>query len=75
MDARGPVEILLVTTARTPRNEDMKKTDQKIVAKAQERPERRPYEPPRIAKKRAVSRATLFTGSGPSSGGVITAAG
>ncbi len=53
----------------------MKKTDQKIVAKAQERPERRPYEPPRIAKKRAVSRATLFTGSGPSSGGVITAAG
>jgi hypothetical protein len=29
------------------------------------------YQPPRIVKKRAVSRATLFTGSGPTSGGVI----
>ena len=29
------------------------------------------YQPPRIVKKRAVSRATLFTGSGPDSGGVI----
>lgn len=31
----------------------------------------RAYEPPRIAKKRAVSQATLFTGSGPDAGGVI----
>jgi hypothetical protein len=31
----------------------------------------KPYQPPRIVKKRAVSRATLFTGSGPDSGGVI----
>lgn len=30
-----------------------------------------PYCPPRIVKKRAVSRATLFTGSGPDGGGVI----
>ncbi len=29
------------------------------------------YQPPRIVKKRAVSRATLFTGSGPDGGGVI----
>lgn len=32
---------------------------------------RAPYEPPRIRKKRAVSRATLFTGSGPDSGGLV----
>lgn len=32
---------------------------------------RRTYEAPRIVKKRAVSRATLFTGSGPDSGGVF----
>jgi hypothetical protein len=36
------------------------------------RGERLPYEPPRIVKKRAVSRATLeFSGAGPDSGGVI----
>jgi hypothetical protein len=29
------------------------------------------YQPPRIVKKRAVSRATLFTGTGPDSGGVV----
>jgi hypothetical protein len=29
------------------------------------------YQPPRIVKKRAVSRATLFTGSGPDAGGVV----
>jgi len=34
-------------------------------------PPRRPYVPPRLVKKRAVSRATLFTGSGPDSGGVV----
>jgi hypothetical protein len=28
------------------------------------------YAPPRIEKRRAVSRATLFTGSGPDSGGI-----
>ncbi len=32
----------------------------------------RPYAPPRIEKRRPVSRATLFTGSGPESGGVIS---
>lgn len=34
---------------------------------------RRPYHPPRIVKKRAVSRATLFSGSGPDGGGVVSA--
>lgn len=34
-------------------------------------PQRRPYVPPRLVKKRAVSRATLFTGSGPDAGGVV----
>jgi hypothetical protein len=33
--------------------------------------ERPSYQPPRIVKKRAVSRATLFTGGGADSGGVI----
>ena len=33
------------------------------------------YQRPRLAKKRSVSQATLFTGSGPSSGGVVGAAG
>jgi hypothetical protein len=63
-----------VATARHPRNEDMKKTDQTVEAKVperDERPERRNYQPPRIVKKRAVSRATLFSGCGPDSGGVI----
>lgn len=37
-----------------------------------ERAEERPrYEPPRIVKKRSVSRATLFTGGGPDSGGMV----
>jgi hypothetical protein len=52
----------------------MKKTEQTVEAKAPERaesPERRTYQPPRIVKKRAVSRATLFSGCGPDSGGVI----
>jgi hypothetical protein len=31
------------------------------------------YQPPRIEKKRAVSRATLFSGTGPDSGGVVAA--
>lgn len=35
------------------------------------KPPRSPYQPPRIVKKRAVSKATLFTGSGPDGGGVI----
>lgn len=33
----------------------------------------RTYQPPRIVKKRAVSRATLFSGSGPDTGGVVSA--
>ena len=53
----------------------MKKTrDPKVEAKSPERDapkERRPYESPRLVKKRPVSRATLFTGGGPDSGGVI----
>jgi hypothetical protein len=35
----------------------------------------RPYQSPRIVKKRAVSRATLFSGGGPDSGGVVSAGG
>ena len=37
-------------------------------------PERPVYEPPRLTKKRSVSRATLFTGTGPDSGGLPGAA-
>jgi len=55
----------------------MRKSDQKVEAKAPEqdavRKSRSSYQPPRIAKKRAVSRATLFSGSGPDSGGVVSA--
>jgi hypothetical protein len=29
------------------------------------------YVPPRITKKRSVSRATLFTGGGPDGGGLV----
>ncbi len=36
--------------------------------------ERPAYEPPRIEKKRSVSRATLFTGTGPLAAG-LTASG
>ena len=39
------------------------------------RPRPREYQPPRIVKKRAVSRATLFSGSGPDTGGVISGGG
>jgi len=31
---------------------------------------RRPYEPPRLAKKRSVARATLFTAMGPAMTGL-----
>ncbi len=34
--------------------------------------ERPRYEPPRVVKKRSVSRTTLFTGGGPDAGGVPT---
>ncbi len=34
-------------------------------------PRPRAYEPPRLQKRRPVSRATLFTGTGPDSGGVV----
>jgi hypothetical protein len=54
----------------------MTKKDPKVDAVSAEREERSrraPYQPPRIVKKRAVSRATLFTGSGPDSGGVVSA--
>lgn len=35
------------------------------------RADRATYQPPRIVKKRAVSRATLLTGSGPDAGGIV----
>jgi hypothetical protein len=38
---------------------------------ARARDERPVYEPPRITKKRSVSRATLVTGTGPTQGGLI----
>jgi hypothetical protein len=47
-----------------------REVEEKLPAR-EKRPERAPYAPPRIVKKRAVSRATLFTGSGPDSGGVV----
>ncbi len=52
----------------------MKTSEPKLDSQALERevsPGRRSYLPPRIVKKREVSRATLFTGSGPNGGGVI----
>lgn len=52
----------------------MKKTDEKVEGQAPRHEEGRArptYQAPRIVKKRAVSRATLFTGSGPDGGGVI----
>jgi len=52
----------------------MKKKHPKVEAKSPERDarsKRAPYQPPRIVKKRAVSRATLFTGCGPDSNGVV----
>jgi hypothetical protein len=70
-----PMKRPHVATVHT-RDDDMKKAEQKVEAKAlerDERPQRRTYQPPRIVKKRAVSRATLFTGSGPDSGGVVSA--
>ena len=36
------------------------------------RAERPRYEPPRVVKKRSVSRVTLFTGGGPDAGGTPT---
>ena len=56
------------------RDEDMKKTDQKVEAKAPEPDDAfgAPDLPaPSHREERAVSRATLFTGSGPDGGGLI----
>ncbi len=36
-----------------------------------EKPEKKPYVPPRVEKKRSVARATLTTGSGATSVGVL----
>jgi hypothetical protein len=33
---------------------------------------RKPYEPPRLLKKRSVARATLFTAMGPMASGLTT---
>jgi len=67
----------IVAAALLPeRDADMTKKDTKVDAvspERDERPKRTPYQPPRIEKRRAVSRATLFTGSGPDSGGVVSA--
>ena len=52
----------------------MKKTAREVEGKlpvGEPRPRPAAYKPPRIVKKRAVSKATLFTGSGPDSGGVV----
>jgi hypothetical protein len=35
-------------------------------------PPRRPYEAPRLVKKRSVARATLFTAMGPTMSGLTT---
>ncbi len=35
-------------------------------------PKRRPYEPPRVLKKRSVARVTLFSGSGASGASGLT---
>jgi hypothetical protein len=40
------------------------------IAEPTEPPARRTYEPPRIQKKRSVSRATLATAGGPDAGGL-----
>jgi hypothetical protein len=48
----------------------MKENDRQPPTDPADAPRRRPaYEPPRIAKKRSLSRATLFTGEGPSAEG------
>ncbi len=43
-----------------------------LVPREPARPERPRYEPPRVVKKRSVSRVTLFTGGGPEAGGTPT---
>ncbi len=49
---------------------DLKNTTQ--MPRDPARPERPRYEPPRVVKKRSVSRVTLFTGGGPEAGGTPT---
>jgi hypothetical protein len=51
----------------------VKKTGREVEGKvpvAEPRPRPAAYKPPRIVKKRSVSKATLFTGGGPSSGSI-----
>jgi hypothetical protein len=70
------MSAIVVAAPLPERDADMTKKDTKVDAVSAERDERSkraPYHPPRIAKRRAVSRATLFTGSGPDSGGVVSA--
>lgn len=55
-----------------PNEERRDRTPDVEPARDEERPA---YEPPRIVKKRSVSRATLFTGSGPMAGGGLTGQG
>jgi hypothetical protein len=56
------------------REQDVKKTEREVEAKrrmSELRPEKAPYQPPRIVKKRSVARASLQTGSGATPGGVL----
>ena len=56
----------------------MKDETDKQTEKAPDEPElrapdpRKPYEPPRLLKKRSVARATLFTAMGPAMSGLTT---
>jgi hypothetical protein len=62
-----------MTNENEPRSPISSATDARPAAPAGVRP---PYEPPRIVKKRSVSRATLFSGGGPAASGLgLTASG
>jgi len=47
-------------------------TETSLEARDQADDLRRPYEPPRLAKKRSVARATLFTAMGPAMTGLTS---
>jgi hypothetical protein len=65
----GPFDVFGTREA-----ESMSKVEQKNEKKAPEGDAaevRAPYEPPRIEKRRALQRATLFSGSGQQAGGIF----
>jgi hypothetical protein len=35
------------------------------------KPQKQPYEPPRVTRKKSLAKATLFTGGGGPGGGVV----